>query len=103
MRRFYRRTFLNRRGHHAGAYVLADIFLDRSFAGDRVWLSAELTLADCSRVATLDFDISSQRDVSNALYKARLLRDVIVAFTESLEAGSEEWARAAAGMHEDSQ
>ena len=100
MRRFYRRTFLNRRGQHAGAYVLADIYLDRSHAGSRVWLNAELTLADCGRVATLDFDISSQRDVANALYKARLLREVTVAFTEALEAGSEEWARQAAAAQE---
>lgn len=93
MRRFYRRRFLNRRGYHAGAYVLADICLERSFDRQRVWLSADLTVADCGRIATLDFDISNQRDVGNALHKARLLRDVIVAFTDALEDGAEQWAR----------
>ncbi len=27
-RRFYRRRFLNLRGHHAGAYVLADVSIE---------------------------------------------------------------------------
>jgi len=27
--RFYRRRFLNKRGHHAGAYVIASVALDR--------------------------------------------------------------------------
>lgn len=96
MRRFYRRTFLNRRGHHAGAYVLAGICLERSDDRQPGWLSAELTVADCGRIATLDFDITSQRDLRNALDKARLLRAVIVAFTDALEDGAEEWAREAA-------
>ena len=73
--------------------MLADICLERSFDRQRVWLSADLTIADCGRIATLDFDISSQRDVVNALHKARLLRDVVVAFTDALEDGAEEWAR----------
>ncbi len=96
MRRFYRRTFLNRRGYHAGAYVLADICLERSHDQQRVWLNAELTIADCGRIATLDFDITSQRDVGNTLHKARVLRDVIVTFTDALEDAAEEWAPEAA-------
>jgi hypothetical protein len=91
MRRFYRRTFLNRRGQHGGAYVLADISSERAPAGDRAWLDAELTIADCGRVVTLDFDITRRRDAANALYKARLLRDVLVAFADALEAAGKEW------------
>ena len=93
MRPFYRRRFLNRRGYHAGAYVLADISLARSSDRQRVWLNADLTVADCGRIVTLDFDITGHRDVANALHKARLLRDVIVAFTDALEDGAKEWAR----------
>lgn len=92
MRRFYRRTFLNRRGCHAGAYVLADVFMKRSHDRQRVWLNAELTVADCGRAVTLDFDIRSKRDITNALHKARLLRDIIAAFAAALEHGAEEWA-----------
>ena len=33
-RRFYRRTFLNRRGHHAGAYALADITTEPGYTDD---------------------------------------------------------------------
>lgn len=92
MRRFYRRTFLNRRGHHAGAYVLADVGLEPGWDGNGQRLAAQLTVADCGRVATLDFDASDEAGVRNALHKARVLRDVVVAFTDALEEGARELA-----------
>jgi len=93
-KRFYRRRFLNRRGFHAGAYVLADCRLDsfRSTDGPtRYSIDAELTIADCGRVATLDFCVSDDRAARNALYKARLLRDIVVEFTTALEAAVDDW------------
>jgi hypothetical protein len=89
VRRFYRRSFLNRRGHHAGAYVIADVRLERSEHSGRSWVSAELTIADCNRIAVLDFGVNEERDALNAVHKARLLRDVVAAFTEALEAAVE--------------
>lgn len=86
-RPFYRRRFLNRRGHHAGAYVLADVRIN-SWKSDRdpsQCVEASLTIADCSRVVVLDFYAAKPADVTNALHKARALRDVVTDFTDALE------------------
>jgi hypothetical protein len=94
IKRFYRRRFLNLRGFHAGAYVLADCRLDsfRSTDGTRQYsIDAELTIADCGRVTALDFCVSDERAAQNAVYKARLLRDVVVEFTTALEAALDDW------------
>jgi hypothetical protein len=87
-RAFYRRMFLNRPGIHAGAYVIASIERGSSDDGRR-WVDADLTIADCSTVTTLDFWVATDASAAvrrNALRKARLLRDVVIAFTEALEA-----------------
>ncbi|MFD7022492.1 hypothetical protein [Promicromonospora sukumoe] len=86
-RRFYRRTFLNRRGHHAGAYTLADITTEPGFTRDEQAkrVSARLTIADCGRVVTLDLDADTPADARNALHKARLLRDIVDRSVDALE------------------
>jgi hypothetical protein len=92
LRRFYRRRFLNRRGFNAGAYVLADCRVEsyrpvgRAGGKPEHSIDAYLTVADCGRIATLDFCVHRDAEVANALYKARLLRDVLVDFTAALEA-----------------
>ncbi|GAB3913143.1 hypothetical protein GCM10011575_21130 [Microlunatus endophyticus] len=85
--RFYRRRFLNRRGFHAGAYVLADcrVLTERVRDGNRRYVDAELTIADCSRVVSLDLSAYSEADARNSLYKARLLRAIIDDFTDTFE------------------
>lgn len=83
-RRFYRRRFLNRRGYHAGAYVLADLRVLKDSDGERS-VDADLTIADCSRVTSLDLSAYNAGDARNALYKARLLRAVVNDFTEAFE------------------
>jgi hypothetical protein len=71
---FYRRRFLNRRGHHAGAYVLAECKVEKY--PKRSEIEAYVTIADCSRQVTLDFGCATKAEISNALRKAALLRDV---------------------------
>lgn len=84
--RFYRRRFLNRRGHHAGAYIIADIGVERGRGPNSPEeIDASLTIADCSRIATLDFSASSPSELSNALFKARALLAVVTDFTAALE------------------
>ncbi len=86
-RAYYRRSFLNRPGHHAGAYVIAEVTVGGD--EDRRRVDAELTIADCSRVTTLEFYVdsrSSAAERSNAVHKARVLREVVTAFTAQLEA-----------------
>lgn len=91
-RRFYRRRFLNRRGHHAGAYALADVSLEHLFRTrerDRE-VAAGLTVADCGRVVTLDFDAYDRATARNALHKARVLKEVVDGFVEALERATDE-------------
>jgi hypothetical protein len=80
---FYRRRFLNRRGHHAGAFVLAEC--KTATWRDQAELDASVTIADCSRVVTLDLSGATTSEISNALFKARTLRDTLVDLTATLE------------------
>jgi hypothetical protein len=90
-RRYYRRRFLNQRGHHAGAYVLADISIDRPRRADEgAAVDANLTIADCGRVATLDFYVHDAAGARNALHKMRILREIVDGFAEALEAAIED-------------
>jgi hypothetical protein len=85
-RRFYRRAFLNKRGFHAGAYVHADIEVEGGFSGENAKrVTALLTVADCGRATTLDFDAGDRAAARNALFKARLLKKVVDEFVEALE------------------
>ncbi len=84
-KRFLRRRFLNRRGFHAGAFVIASCEVDEFRPRDlapRYTVEADLTLADCGRIVSLDFCVSSESDARNALFKVRLLRDVVDEFTD---------------------
>lgn len=85
VKRFYRRRFLNLRGHHAGAYVLADCGIAEWDDGRT---DSSLTIADCNRVVVLDFSvpIGDDAEVRNALYKARTLRAVVDDLVAALEA-----------------
>lgn len=85
---FYRRRFLNRRGHHAGAFVLAECKLGTW--QDGVVLDASVTIADCSRLVTLDLGGETLSEISNALFKARTLRDTLVDLTATLEQMADE-------------
>lgn len=75
-KRSHRRRFLNRRGHHAGAFVLAECKIDVCQA--RTELDAYVTIAYCGRMVTLDFSGSTTSEISNALPKTRTLRDALV-------------------------
>lgn len=88
-RRFYRRAFLNKRGHHAGAYALADIVLDEPFMNSSDGthrVEGVFTVADCSRVANLNFEAETYGEAANALHKARLLHAMLGDFVVALEA-----------------
>ncbi|OYO16407.1 hypothetical protein CGZ94_04285 [Enemella evansiae] len=89
---FYRRRFLNRRGHHANAYVAAEVELEQNQKKDGLLVNAGFTVADCNRSATLDFDIYHDRDVANALRKARLLQEILDGFVAALEHAVDERA-----------
>ena len=85
--RFYIRRFLNRPGHHAGAYVLASVTDTSGWDPDsegQPWI--EFEIADCSRRVSLDFPLHSGPERRNSLHKARLLLRTLEAFVAALEA-----------------
>ena len=86
------RRFLNRGGHHAGAYVVAAVPDSAScrikdcshlFCGTLV-----LDIADCSRVVHLDFDLDTAARRRNSLHKINTLVDVLTRFRDALEVES---------------
>lgn len=84
-RRLYLRRFLNRPGHHAGAYVIAQVDVHAGRKGHKGHVDAALTIADCRRVVELEFSAYGEAEAENALRKARLLRDIVTEFTEVYE------------------
>jgi hypothetical protein len=90
-RRMYRRRFLNRPGHHAGAYAIAEVRVYAGRKGRTGNVSASLAIADCSRVVELSFYAGDESSAANALQKARLLREIVSEFTGVYERAIEEW------------
>ncbi|MCA1704594.1 MAG: hypothetical protein LC808_15565 [Actinobacteria bacterium] len=83
------RKFLNKPGHHAGAYLLAEVEDSRKHKkGKHDWpyVHVDLTLADCSRVVSFDFDLSSARRRANSLHKIDILVDSLIQFRDALRA-----------------
>jgi len=90
-RRMYRRRFLNRPGHHAGAYAIAEVNVYAGRKKGNPYVSASLAIADCSRVVELDFYADDDASAANALHKARLLREIVMDFADAYERAIEEW------------
>lgn len=99
-RRFYTRRFINKRGHHAGGYILAFVEDTSKRKGDDPWIDVEFTIADCGRQISLSFDVASD-ELPNSLHKIDLLLDTMSKFRTALvEEGrlaAEREARAKAG------
>jgi len=92
-RTLYVRKFLNRH-YYAGAYVLAavsehtDRWRDKRGARHAsTWTSASLTIADCSRVVSLDLDGGSASDRANTLHKLDVLIDTLTRLRAAAAAG----------------
>ena len=81
--RYYTRRFLNKRGFHAGGYVLAAVEDTSKRRGDRVWPTIELTIADCGRQISLDFDVDPG-DLANSLHKVEVLVGTLTKFRAAL-------------------
>lgn len=83
------RKFLNNRGYHAGAYVLAEVEDSTNHKkGKHGWpyVQVDLTLADCSRVVSFDFDLSTAGHRANSFHKIDLMIDTLIRFREALRA-----------------
>ncbi|MGH2728973.1 MAG: hypothetical protein ACRDJI_00025 [Actinomycetota bacterium] len=86
------RRFLNLTGFHAGAYVLAEVEdSTKHRKGKHGWpyVHIDLTLADCSRTVSFDFDIESAAARRNSLRKIDILIETLTMFREGLVAETE--------------
>jgi hypothetical protein len=81
--RYYTRRFLNRRGHHAGAYVLASVEDTSRRPDDVRWTEVEFVLSDCGRQIQLDFDVDAD-SLANSLHKVDVLLDTLTKFRAAL-------------------
>lgn len=88
----YYRDWLNDRGFHSTAFILATI--QTPWKGNR-WLDAAVTIADCSRQITLDFDfdLSKKAGYNNALKKLDKIIESLVDFRVALVAAKEAYDR----------
>jgi hypothetical protein len=87
MNRFYVRKFLNRAGHHGGAYVLGVV--TKTEPSDEHDSYANLELSDCSRRVSFDFPMWTARERENSVRKARLLADALTRFADAVAAEAE--------------
>jgi hypothetical protein len=83
------RKFLNLEGFNAGAYILAAVEDSSASDDDHPYVDIDLTLADCSRVVSFDFDIDSAPARRNSLHKLNLIIDSLLDFREALIAEAE--------------
>lgn len=83
--RFYARRFLNRPGHHGGAYVLASVEDTTKYKLEDGDAWAEFELADCARRISLEFPLTTGKERRNSLRKARLVAKVATEFADALE------------------
>jgi hypothetical protein len=98
-RRFYRRGFLNNPGQQSIALYLAEArhrlmtIRHGSHKGEKyIDLTAELTLGDCNRQITLEFGVDSDNNwdqINNVAHKARVLREVVNGFLDTVDEGVE--------------
>jgi hypothetical protein len=91
------RRFLNRPGHHAGAYVIAVVGDSESCrdkdCSHQYCIDVRLSISDCARLVALDFDLDDAAGRRNSMYKINTLIDALVAFRAALEIEVERAAR----------
>ncbi len=81
--RYYTRRFLNRRGHHAGGYILAFVEDTSKRTPEIEWTDIAFTLADCNRQISLSFEVDPE-SLANSLHKVDVLIDTLTKFRVAL-------------------
>lgn len=81
--RYYRRSFLNRPGFHASAFVFATVTSTK--ADDETGCDTELTIADCHRSICLSIECYSEESAANSLYKLDTLIETLTEFREAFK------------------
>lgn len=82
------RRFLNVLGYNAGAYILAAVEDSSKRSADKdkwSYLDIDLTMADCGRVVSFDFDLSTRGARRNSIRKIDIMIDTLVQFRGALK------------------
>lgn len=90
---FKKRKFLNKNGYYSMAAICASIDIStwkNSEGGVVTSIYPEISIADCSRKITLDFDINTKGSRKNSFYKLNLLIDTLTEMRDKLEEVCEE-------------
>lgn len=84
--RFYIRKFFNKPGYHSTGFIYAYVAKStkKSLRNGGGYVSCDLTIGDCSRQISLDFDHYSKKDRENSLYKIDTILGAITKFREAL-------------------
>ena len=82
--RFYRRRFLNERGFHTFASVIASIVRTKDRHDGKPRLEVQLELMDCSNIVRFEFGMA-RHERRNSVKKAWALVDVLQGFASKLE------------------
>ncbi len=81
--RYYRRSFINKPGFHATAFVYATVSKTR--ADDESGCYTNLDIADCNRSISLSIDCDGEASIANSLYKLDTLIDTLTEFREAFK------------------
>lgn len=84
---FERKEFLNLAGHNGMANIIAQIVTNNYTRDDIQYRNAycKLDFADCSRVVSMDIDLSDEYSRENALFKIDTMIDVLVEYRDAIE------------------
>ena len=77
--RYSFRDWLNQPDYSGNAYIDAAVYSRDRYAGH-----GALSIADCSRAITLEFNLDDERDRANSLYKIDLLLKTLKEFKKAL-------------------
>lgn len=77
------RKFLNLDGHHGNASVVALVERGSKKSGRNPW--THLTISDCSREITLEFELFNEETRRNSLHKVNTLVDSLEKFRQALQ------------------
>lgn len=69
------RKFLNSKGYHSTAAILASVEFDEGENYKSAW--STLSISDCSRKVSIDLSADNKTELKNTLEKLRILREGI--------------------------
>lgn len=82
---FTAREFLNLESHYSVAAIYAEIQKAQDVYESGRELPAHIVISDCKRSVQLEFGISAEIDLENAMHKLDTMIDVLIGFKTELK------------------